>query len=132
MQRDTRYSDVVAEVASFLGQRAATLLAAGVAHDRIVLDPGVGFAKDAEANLVLLTRQPELLALGWPLLIGWSRKATLGRITGRGVDDRLAASVAAALAAVQRGAAIVRVHDVAATVDALKVWRAAAQGGFGD
>ena len=95
---------------------------------RSVLDPGIGFAKNAAHNLQLLARQPELLTMGRPLLVGWSRKGTLGRITGRPVGDRLAASVAAALAAVQRGAAIVRVHDVGATVDALRVWRAAASG----
>jgi dihydropteroate synthase len=91
----------------------------------VVLDPGIGFAKTVEHNLALLRRQPELLALGYPVLVGWSRKSTLGALTGRPVQERLPASVAAALAAVQRGARIVRVHDVAATVDALKVWEAA-------
>jgi len=90
-----------------------------------VLDPGIGFGKRSEHNVALLARQHELLALGLPILAGWSRKGTLGRITGRDVGDRLVASVTAALAAVQHGARIVRVHDVAETVDALKVWAAA-------
>ncbi len=128
MQALAEYDDVVQAVHDFLGQRLRAALAAGLQAECIVLDPGIGFAKSPDHNLALMARQDELLALGRPLLVGWSRKATLGRITGRGVGDRLAASVAAALAAVQRGAAIVRVHDVAATVDALKVWRAAARG----
>jgi dihydropteroate synthase len=128
MQAAPDYGDVVAEVRDFLAGRALAAQAAGVARERIVLDPGIGFGKTPEHNLTLLARQHELLALGWPLLAGWSRKSTLGAITGRPVAERLAASIAAALAAVQRGAAIVRVHDVAATVDALKVWRAAASG----
>jgi dihydropteroate synthase len=96
-----------------------------VARERIVLDPGIGFAKTIDHNLELLRRQRELLVAGYPLLVGWSRKSTLGAVTGRAVGERMAASVAAALAAVARGASIVRVHDVAATVDALAVWRAA-------
>jgi dihydropteroate synthase len=120
------YDDVVREVADFLRQRAAALRSRGVAAERIALDPGIGFGKRDRHNLVLLARQDELLALGLPLLAGWSRKGTLGRITGRPLNERTAASVAAALAAVQRGARIVRVHDVAETVDALKVWHAAA------
>jgi dihydropteroate synthase len=119
------YADVVAEVAAFLRERTDALLIRGVASERIVLDPGVGFGKRDRHNLVLLSRQHELLSLGLPLLAGWSRKGTLGKITGRPVGERTSASVAAALAAVQRGARIVRVHDVAETVDALKVWRAA-------
>ncbi len=125
MQNDLAYADVVAEVVAFLRHRMNAALAAGVACDRIVLDPGIGFGKGADHNWTLLRRQSELLDLGRPLLVGWSRKGSLGRLTGRPVNDRLAASVAAALASVQRGAAIVRVHDVAATVDALKVWREA-------
>jgi len=120
------YDDVVREVAAFLRERADVLLARGVAAERIALDPGIGFGKRDRHNLVLLARQDELLALGLPLVAGWSRKGTLGRITGRPLHERTAASVAAALAAVQRGARIVRVHDVAETVDALKVWHAAA------
>lgn len=115
----------VAQVAEFLAERIAAVRGAGVAAQRIVIDPGIGFGKGVAANLALLRGQRELLALGAPLLVGWSRKTTLGALTGRGVADRQAASVAAALAAVLGGASIVRVHDVAATVDALKVWRAA-------
>lgn len=121
----TRYGDVVTEVAGFLAERAQALRALGVAADRIVLDPGIGFSKLPEHNLALLARQGELMRLGYPLLAGWSRKSTLGAITGRPVNERLPASLAAALAAVMQGARVLRVHDVAATVDALKVWRAA-------
>lgn len=125
MQGDVRYGDVVAEVTAFLAARAKALRDRAVDARRIVLDPGIGFGKLAGHNLELLRRQRELLAPGYPLLVGWSRKSTLGVLTGKAVGDRLAASIAAALAAVDKGAAIVRVHDVAATVDALKVWRAA-------
>lgn len=124
MQRDPVYADVVASVRDFLRARWQALAAAGVADERIVLDPGIGFGKTAAHNLELMRRQVELLALGRPLLLGWSRKSTLGQLTGRPVGERLAASVAAALMAVERGARVVRVHDVAATVDALKVWQA--------
>ena len=117
--------DAVQAVAVWLGQRLADLRAAGVAASRITLDPGIGFGKTAEQNWALLQRQAELLALGQPLLLGWSRKSTLGLLIGKPVAERLVVSVAAALAGVQRGASILRVHDVAATVDALKVWRAA-------
>ncbi|MBC7733160.1 MAG: dihydropteroate synthase [Bacteriovorax sp.] len=120
--------DVVDEVGQFLHARAQALAARGVADERIVFDPGIGFGKSVGHNIELLRRQHELLAWGRPLLLGWSRKSTLGEITGRDVTQRLAASVAAALAAVQWGASIVRVHDVAATVDALSVWRAAGLG----
>jgi dihydropteroate synthase len=125
MQAAPHYDDVVVEVARFLAERVGLLHARGVGAERIVLDPGIGFGKTAEHNLALLRRQDELLSLGLPLLAGWSRKNTLGLLTGRAVGDRMVASVAAALAAVQRGARVVRVHDVGATVDALKVWRAA-------
>ncbi|GLS96337.1 dihydropteroate synthase [Piscinibacter gummiphilus] len=122
------YGDVVAEVAAFLRERADAVRAAGVAAERITLDPGIGFGKTSAHNLALLARQRELLPLGYPLLVGWSRKRTLGEVTGRPVGDRVAASVAAALASVNHGARIVRVHDVAATADALKVWGAAGSG----
>ncbi|MBC7735137.1 MAG: dihydropteroate synthase [Bacteriovorax sp.] len=129
MQSGPHYEgDVVDEVSQFLRARAHALAACGVAGERIVFDPGIGFGKSVQHNIELLRRQPELLALRRPLLLGWSRKSTLGAITGRDVTQRLAASVAAALAAVQWGASIVRVHDVAATVDALRVWRAAGLG----
>ena len=124
MQRSAIYDDVVADVAAFLAQRAAACVAAGISRDRIVLDPGFGFGKTVEHNLALLRRLAEIAALGYPLLAGLSRKSTIGVLTGRDVDDRMAGSVAAALAAVARGAAIVRVHDVRETIDALKVCRA--------
>ena len=123
---EPEYADVVREIGDFLRERAGALCARGVAAGRIVLDPGVGFGKRDRHNIELLARLDELLALDLPLLAGWSRKGTLGKITGRPVGERTVASVAAALAAVQRGARIVRVHDVAETVDALKLWRAAA------
>lgn len=128
MARHAQYVDVVADVSVELAGHLAAAREAGIADERIVLDPGYGFAKSADHNLQLLCRQAELLRLGRPLLVGWSRKGTLGQITGRPVGERLAASVAAALSAVARGARIVRVHDVAATVDALKVWCAAERG----
>ena len=124
MQHRARYDDVVADVAAFLAERAAASVAAGIDRDRIVLDPGFGFGKTVEHNLALLRRLAEIVALGYPLLAGLSRKSTIGVLTGRDVDDRMAGSVAAALAAVVRAAAIIRVHDVRETADALKVWRA--------
>ncbi|MCZ8075631.1 MAG: dihydropteroate synthase [Paucibacter sp.] len=128
MQALVDYGDVVTEVVAFLVDRARVLREAGVAAERIALDPGYGFAKTTAQNFELLARLQELQGLGYPLLIGWSRKRAIGDVTGRPVDQRLAGSLAAALAAVARGARIVRVHDVAATVDALKVWHAAAGG----
>ena len=126
MQRAPHYAgDVVQEVVDWLRQRLQAVQAAGIAPGRITLDPGIGFGKTSEHNWTLLQRQAELLALGQPLLLGWSRKSTLGALTGRPVDQRLVPSVAAALACVQRGGQVLRVHDVAATVDALKVWQAA-------
>ena len=124
MQVEPTYVDVVAEVAGLLRDRAAEVEAAGVAAERIVVDPGIGFGKKSPHNLELLVRQRELLVAGRPLLVGWSRKSTLGKMTGRPAGDRAVASAVAALIAVQRGASIVRVHDVAATVDALRVWQA--------
>jgi dihydropteroate synthase len=118
------YDDVVGEVMAFLARRAQVANEAGVPNDCIVLDPGYGFAKSSEHNLSLLAGQARLAELGYPLLVGWSRKRTLGDITGRAVDERLAASLAAALRAVSAGARVLRVHDVAATVDAVKVWAA--------
>jgi dihydropteroate synthase len=101
---------------------------AGIGPRRIVLDPGYGFGKTLDHNLTLFRYQRELTALGRPLLVGWSRKGTLGQVTGRPAGERMVPSVAAALAAVAHGARVVRVHDVAATVDALKVWNAAGLG----
>ena len=124
MQQALHYEQVSDEVLQFLQQRAQRLQALGVVPQRIVLDPGFGFGKTDAHNIELHQRLPGLLALGYPVLVGWSRKSSLGRITGKPVDQRQSASVAAALAAVQRGAKVLRVHDVAATVDALKVWLA--------
>ena len=122
------YEDVVEDVRRVLARCLQRVQEAGLCGERVVLDPGIGFAKTAAHNLTLLSRQRELLCLGRPLLVGWSRKGTLGQITGRLVHERLAASLAAALAAVANGASVVRVHDVAETVDALAVWRAAQTG----
>ncbi|MBS0319515.1 MAG: dihydropteroate synthase [Proteobacteria bacterium] len=124
MQAAPRYDDVVAEVRHFLAQRVAACEAAGIARERIVVDPGFGFGKTLAHNLALLRHLDALQVLGVPVLAGLSRKAMLGTLTGQPVEERLVASVAAALVAVLHGAAIVRVHDVRATVDALKVWRA--------
>lgn len=118
------YGDVVGEVGTFLARRAQAARELGIPAECIVLDPGYGFAKSGEHNLRLLAGQQRLVELGYPLLVGWSRKRTLGDITGRAVDQRLAGSLAAALRAVCAGAKVLRVHDVAATVDALKVWAA--------
>ncbi len=125
MQSEPTYTDVVDEVSAFLSARATLLMGRGLSRERIVVDPGIGFGKTVQHNFELLARQRELLAIGCPVLAGWSRKSSLGAVTGRPPDERMAASVAAALACVQRGASVVRVHDVQETVDALKVWRAA-------
>ena len=124
MQQQPHYDDVVAEVGAFLRGRIAAAEAAGIARARIVVDPGFGFGKTLEHNLGLLRHLGKLRELGVPLLAGLSRKSMLGALTGQDVNHRVSASVAAALIAVQRGASIVRVHDVRETVDALKVWRA--------
>ncbi|HEX8010382.1 MAG TPA: dihydropteroate synthase [Casimicrobiaceae bacterium] len=124
MQERASYDDVVGEVKAFLADRAAACERAGIARDRIVVDPGFGFGKTVGHNLALLRWLADIVALGYPVMIGVSRKSTLGALTGREVGERTAGSLAAALAAVARGAAIVRVHDVRETVDALKVWRA--------
>ena len=129
MQAAPMDGDVVQPVRAFLRERADALLALGVATDRITLDPGIGFGKTVAQNFSLLARQAELLDLGYPLLAGWSRKSSLGAVTGREQPaDRVSASVAAALLAVDRGARVVRVHDVRDTVDALEVWQAATTG----
>jgi dihydropteroate synthase len=122
MQDNPVYGEVVGEVAAYLRSRIAACTAAGISKNRIVVDPGFGFGKTLEHNLELLRRLRDIDALGVPVLAGLSRKGMLGRITGRSVDERVHASVAAALIAVQNGARIVRVHDVAATRDALRVW----------
>jgi len=124
MQHAPRYDDVVAEVAGFLAGRIRVLTAAGVTLARVVIDPGFGFGKDAAHNYSMLKHLGRFAADGLPVLVGLSRKSMLGAVTGADVEDRLIASVTAAVLAVERGARIVRVHDVAATVDALKIWRA--------
>lgn len=124
MQQAPQYSDVVAEVDAYLRQRAAAAAQAGIARERIVVDPGFGFGKTLEHNLALLRGLELIAAAGYPVLAGLSRKSMIGALTGRQVGERLPGSVAAALIAAQRGAAILRVHDVAATRDALKVWQA--------
>jgi dihydropteroate synthase len=119
MQVEPRYDDVVAEVAAFLEERLAAAVDAGIPEDRICVDPGIGFGKTVEHNLALIRNLAALTALGRPVLVAVSRKSTLRRLTGS--DDLLAASVAAAVAAFERGATILRVHDVKAHVDALTV-----------
>lgn len=124
MQIAPRYEDVVGEVEDFLVARATEAMAAGIARERIVIDPGIGFGKDLEHNLSLLAALDELAALGQPVLIGVSRKSMIGKLLDREAVHRLPGSLAAMLAAVRRGAAIVRVHDVAPAQDALRVWQA--------
>jgi len=126
MQLAPAYGDVVAEVITFLRERVETMLAAGLDPGRICIDPGLGFGKTVEHNYMLLKSTSRLIAeLNLPLLAGLSRKSMIGAVTGKPVEQRMAGSVGGALAAVAQGAAIVRVHDVAETVDALKVWQAA-------
>lgn len=125
MQDSPHYVDPIHEVSTFLQGRATKMERLGVSRKRITLDPGYGFGKSVQDNLQLLQHQATLAAMGYPLLVGWSRKSTIGAITGRPVEQRLAGSLAAALASIQLGARIIRVHDVAETVDAIKVWQAA-------
>jgi dihydropteroate synthase len=126
MQAEPHYEDVVVEVIAFLRERIDALLAAGIERERICVDPGLGFGKTVEQNYALLRATARIeQELGFPVLIGLSRKSMIGAVTGRPVEERLPGSIAGALAAVAHGAKIVRVHDVAETVDALKVWRAA-------
>jgi dihydropteroate synthase len=127
MQDDPHYDDVVAEVREFLARRVEALLQAGVLREQLVIDPGFGFGKSVAHNLALLRHLDRFATLGVPVLAGLSRKSTIGRITGRAdPKDRVAGSIAAALLAAQNGATILRVHDVAATRDALAVWAAVA------
>lgn len=121
MQQDPRYDDVVSEVKAFLEQRMTFAVARGVAEDRILLDPGIGFGKTTEHNLELLGRLDELVALGRPLVIGTSRKSFLGKITAKPVEDRIAATIATNVLAFLRGARVFRVHDVAPIHDALAI-----------
>lgn len=126
MQQQPQYEDVVREVIAFLRERVDTMVAAGIARERLCVDPGFGFGKTVEQNYALLRATRQLRSeLGLPVLAGLSRKSMVGAVTGRPVGQRLAGSIAGALAAVAQGAEIIRVHDVAETVDALKVWRMA-------
>lgn len=129
MQQVPMEGDVVPQVLSFLELQAHNLKALGVEKARILLDAGIGFGKTVEQNFALLARQSELLAAGYPLLAGWSRKSSLGAVTGAEVGQRMVPSVAAALLAVERGASVVRVHDVRETVAALAVWSAMQRSG---
>ena len=130
MQSEPMQGDVVAQVLAFLSQQAKMLETLGVAKNRIMLDPGIGFGKTVEQNFALLSRQNELLAAGYPLLAGWSRKSSLAAVSSTSLElvaqmdiaDRMVPSVVAAVLAVERGARLVRVHDVRETVQALKVW----------
>ena len=126
MQQQAEYQDVVKEVKAWLVQRMQECVDAGLAADKILLDPGFGFAKLLQHNLDLLAGLHEIVALGRPVLAGMSRKRMLGELTGRDVEGREAAGIAAHLLAVQQGARILRVHSVAGLNDALKVWRAVA------
>lgn len=121
MQSEAVYDDVVADVKAFLEERLAAATAAGVAEERVMLDPGIGFAKTLEHNLELLRRLDELVALGRPLVIGTSRKSFLGRLTGKAADDRLPGTIATNVLALERGASVFRVHDVGPVADALAV-----------
>ena len=129
MQQAPMDGDVVPQVLSFLELQAHNLLALGVEKTRILLDAGIGFGKTVEQNFALLARHSELLAAGYPLLAGWSRKSSLGAVTGLEVDQRMVPSVAAAVLAVERGASVARVHDVRETVAALAVWSAMQRSG---
>jgi dihydropteroate synthase len=124
MQQAPKYQDVVAEVLVFLQERISACSAAGITKERILIDPGFGFGKTLAHNLALLARLPELAALDAPILVGLSRKSMLGQLLNRDVDERLPGSLALALASVERGASIIRVHDVAATKDVLAVYSA--------
>jgi len=129
MQAAPMVGDVLPQVLSFLELQAHNLLALGAQKEQILLDPGIGFGKTVEQNFTLLARQDALLAAGYPLLAGWSRKSSLGAVTGLEVGQRMVPSVAAAVLAVDRGASVVRVHDVRETVAALAVWSAMQQVG---
>ncbi len=124
MQFDPEYQDVIADVSLFLQERAQVLMTVGIEANRIAIDPGFGFGKSLEHNLNLLKNFAAFSKLGYPVLAGLSRKSMLGKITGKDTNERVASSVAAAIMAAERGAKIVRVHDVPETVDALKLWGA--------
>jgi dihydropteroate synthase len=122
MQKEPRYDDVEAEVTGYLLDRAQALERAGVARDLIAIDPGFGFGKTLAHNKALFHALPRIAGLGYPLVVGVSRKKMIGDLTGRRIEERAAGSVAAALLAAQNGASMVRVHDVKDTVDALHTW----------
>ena len=138
MQVQPMQGDVVAQVLAFLKNQAKVLEAAGVHHERITLDPGIGFGKTVAQNFALLDRQTELLTAGYPLLAGWSRKSSLAAVSSTSLEmvaqmniaDRMVPSIAAAVLAVERGARVLRVHDVRETAQALKVWRASKMQGL--
>lgn len=130
MQQGPRYKDVVLEVREFLAERVATLVDAGIGHERIVADPGFGFGKTTDQNFSLLRHFDQLRSLDVALLAGISRKSMLGAVTGKSVNERTGSSVAAAIAAAARGAHLLRVHDVALTIDALKTWEMVENPGF--
>jgi dihydropteroate synthase len=121
MQHDPRYEDVVSDVKAFLEERLAFAVAEGVPEEQVMLDPGIGFGKTLEHNLELLRRLDEIVALGRPVVVGTSRKSFLGRITGREVGERLPGTIATNVLALERGASVFRVHDVAPVRDALAV-----------
>ena len=127
MQTAPTYGDVVQDIADFLSQRLAEVTAVGIDLDRVIIDPGFGFGKTAEQNFELLARLPELQGIGQPVLVGLSRKSMISSVLDRPPEQRMVASVALALMAVERGARIVRVHDVAATFDALSMWQTTRQ-----
>ena len=129
MQLDPRYDDVVSEVKAFLEERMAYAVSAGIAEERILLDPGIGFGKTAAHNLELLNRLDELVTLGRPVVVGTSRKSFLGRLIGRSIDDRLAGTIATNVIAYERGASVFRVHDVRPVHDALAVVAATVMAG---
>ena len=131
MQQDPDYDDVVAEIAAFLADRADQCLAAGIGAQSICVDPGFGFGKTVAHNVELLANLRQLRSLGYPLLVGVSRKSTLGKLTEREVEERVPASIAAAAVAALNGAQVIRAHDVRATVDAMKVVQAVIEAGTG-
>jgi dihydropteroate synthase len=124
MQQAPRYDDVLAEVSGFLRSRLECSMQAGIARDRIVVDPGFGFGKTIAHNLTLTKGLQSMKALGVPILVGWSRKSSLGKLVGRPEGERLSASLAMALLCLQRGARILRVHDVRETRDVVRIWEA--------
>ena len=132
MQASPRSDDVVVEVAAFLEQRMTACETAGIPRSRLLLDPGFGFGKSVTHNLRLLAGLSRLVELGPPLLVGLSRKSLIGKLLGRGVDERLPASLGLAVLAAERGASIIRTHDVAATVDAVAMWLSMEEAGLSD